>query len=106
MYLMLMSLASSTNVFPIKLITSNEKSDLDLRKADQVCEIVAETSAGEILSMFILGKLRNPRFFKNIKPLPCQYVTQRVRRFVKSSKTGSINAVWMKEKLLLLLSTA
>ena len=35
------------------------------------------SAAGERLEMFVIGKFKKPRCFKNIKQLPCRYRTQK-----------------------------
>lgn len=38
---------------------------------------VAASAIGENLQMYLVGKFKHPRFFKNIKHLPCQYKKQK-----------------------------
>ena len=39
--------------------------------------MAAASATGEKLSMFVIGKSKKPRCFKNIKHLPCQYTSQK-----------------------------
>ena len=38
--------------------------------------LAAANAAGKKLPMFVIGKLKSPRCFKNIKHLPCRYCSQ------------------------------
>ena len=42
----------------------------------RLTELAAANTAGEKLSMFVIGKSKSPRCFKNIKHLPCRYRSQ------------------------------
>ena len=39
--------------------------------------MAAANSVGNKLPLFVVGKAKNPRCFKNIKKLPCRYRSQR-----------------------------
>ena len=39
--------------------------------------LAAANSVGNKLPLFVVGKAKNPRCFKNIKKLPCRYRSQR-----------------------------
>ena len=43
----------------------------------RITGLAAANATGEKLPMFVVGKARNPRCFKNIKKLPCRYRAQR-----------------------------
>ena len=73
-----MSLASSTNVFPIKPIISKGKSAPEGKKSKvRAAGMAAASATGEKLPIFIIGKSKNSCCFKNIKHLSCQYVAQK-----------------------------
>ena len=50
------------------------------------------SAAGERLEMFVIGKFKKPRCFKNIKQLPCRYRTQK-----KSWMTGVLFEEWVRK---------
>ena len=54
--------------------------------------MVAASATGEKFPMFIIGKSKNSRCFKNIKRLPCQYVAQK-----KISMNGQIFIHWVRK---------
>ena len=39
-------------------------------------EMSAASAMGEKLPLLVIGKSKNPRFFKNVKSLPCMYKAQ------------------------------
>ena len=39
-------------------------------------EMSAVSAIGEKLPLLVIGKSKNPRFFKNVKSLPCMYKAQ------------------------------
>ena len=49
-----------------------------LRKI-RITGMVAANAMGDKLPMFLIGKAKNPRCFKNVKFLPCRYRNQRKR---------------------------
>ena len=52
--------------------------------------VASET--GEKLEMFVIGKSKKPRCFKNVKQLPCQYRAQK-----KSWMTGVLFEEWVRK---------
>ena len=57
--------------------------------------MAAASATGEKLPMFVIGKAKNPRCFKNIKQLPCRYRNQK-----KSWMTGVLFGEWLKILIL------
>ena len=43
----------------------------------RITALAAANAVGNKLPMFVIGKAKNPRCFKNIKKLPCRYRSQR-----------------------------
>ena len=43
----------------------------------RITGLAAANAVGNKLPMFVIGKAKNPRCFKNIKKLPCRYRSQR-----------------------------
>ena len=43
----------------------------------RITGLAAANTVGNKLPMFVIGKVKNPRCFKNIKKLPCRYRSQR-----------------------------
>ena len=43
----------------------------------RITGLAAANAVGNKLPMFVIGKTKNPRCFKNIKKLPCRYRSQR-----------------------------
>lgn len=88
-------LASPTNAFPIKPITSKGESALGRGKSKvRKTEMATGSATGKKFLMFIIGKLKNRRCFKNVKKLPCQYVSQKKSKMkVKSWKAGFLNLI-------------
>ena len=43
----------------------------------RITPLAAANAVGNKLPMFVIGKAKNPRCFKNIKKLPCRYRSQR-----------------------------
>ena len=43
----------------------------------RITGLAAANTVGNKLPMFVIGKVKNPRCFKNIKKLPCRYRWQR-----------------------------
>ena len=54
--------------------------------------MAAASAAGEKLPIFVIGKSAKPRYFKNVKSLPCRYRSQ-----VKSWLNSFFFDVWVKE---------
>lgn len=91
LYLMPICLASPTNAFPIKPITSKGESALGRGKSKvRKTEMATGSATGKKFLMFIIGKLKNRRCFKNVKKLPCQYVSQK-----KSKMNSQILEGWV-----------
>ena len=73
--------------------------------------MAAASATRKKLPMFIIDKSKNPRCFKNVNYLPCEYVVQK-KNWInnQTSKAGSVNLIWnsawIKEKLLLSLTIA
>ena len=53
--------------------------------------MAAASAAGEKLEMFVLGKSKKPRCFKNVRQLPCQYRAQK-----KSWMAGVLFEEWVR----------
>ena len=72
------SLVFSFNVSQIKPITAKEKSVPGGKKSKvRFTGMAAANATGEKLPMFVIGKVKNPRCFKNVKHLPCEYKSQK-----------------------------
>ena len=54
--------------------------------------MAAANAMGDKLPMFVIGKAKNPRCFKNGKFLPCRYRNQR-----KSWMDGKLFEEWLRE---------
>ena len=54
--------------------------------------MVAASATGEELEMFVIGKSKKPRSFKNIKQLSCRYRAQK-----KSWMTGVLFQEWVRK---------
>ena len=54
--------------------------------------MAAANTMGDKLPMFVIGKTKNPRWFKNVKFLPCRYRNQR-----KSWMDGKLFEEWLRE---------
>ena len=54
--------------------------------------MTAANAVGDKLPMFVIGKANNPRYFKNVKFLPCRYRNQR-----KSWIYGKLLEAWLRE---------
>ena len=54
--------------------------------------MAAANAMGGKLPMFVIGKAKNPRCFKNVKFLPCRYRNQR-----KSWMGGKLFEEWLRE---------
>ena len=52
----------------------------------------AASTTGEKLPLLVIGKSKNPRCFKNVKPLPCMYKAQE-----KSWMDSEIFTEWIKQ---------
>ena len=64
-------------VFPRKHTTSKEKSVLGSKSKLRFTGMAAASATREKLPMFVIGKSKKPRYFQNIKHLPCQYTSQK-----------------------------
>ena len=100
----------SINVFQIKHITSKEKSVPEKKKSKvRLIGMAAASATGEKLPMFLIWKSKNPRCFKNVKHLPCEYKSEK-KRWMNSEVFEEWvhkldrNFVQMIEKLLLSLT--
>ena len=74
-----MSLGYFTNVFQTKhtnSITSERCSGGKLSKV-RITGMASANAAGDKLPMFVIGKARKPRCFKNVTCLPCRYRHQK-----------------------------
>ena len=58
----------------------------------RITGMVATNAIGDKLPMFVIGKAKNPRCFKNVKFLPCRYRNQR-----KSWMGGKLFEEWLRE---------
>ena len=54
--------------------------------------MTAASATGEKLIIFVIGKSKKPRYFKNAKQLPCRYRTQK-----KSWMTGILFEEWVRK---------
>ena len=86
-----------------------EKCSGEKKSKIRLTEIAAASAIEEKLPMFVIWKSKNPRCFKNVKHLPCEYKSQKKSwMIVRSLKSGSVNStesfVQMIEKLLLSLT--
>ena len=80
-----MSLACSTSVCYLKgtYYLSGEKSSGGKNSKVRLTGRAAAIATGEKLEMFVIGKSKKSRCFKNVKQLPCRYRAQK-----KSWMTG------------------
>ena len=67
----------------------------------RITGMAAANAMGDKLPMFIIGKAKNSRCFKNVKFLPCRYRNQRKRWMGNCLKSGSeswTGSLLLKEK--------
>ena len=57
----------------------------------QLTGLATANATGEKLSMFVIGKSAKPRYFKNVKNLPCRYRSQN-----KSWMDGNLFTEWVR----------
>ena len=81
----------SINVSQIKHVTSKEKS-VPGKKVFRLTGMAAASATGEKLPMFVIWKSKNPRCFKNVKHLPCEYKSQK-----KSWMNSEIFEEWVRK---------
>ena len=43
----------------------------------RITGLAAANAVGDKLPMFVIGKSKSPRYFKNVRSLPCRYPSQR-----------------------------
>lgn len=73
-----MSLGCFNNASYLRQIIYLEKNVLEGKNSKvPLTGKVAASAIGENLQMYLVGKFKHPRFFKNIKHLPCQYKKQK-----------------------------
>ena len=83
----------SINVSQIKHINSKEKSVPGKKKSKvRLTGMAAASATGEKLPMFVIWKSKNPRCFKNVKHLPCEYKSQK-----KSWMNSEIFEEWVRK---------
>ena len=58
----------------------------------RITGMASANAAGDKLPMFVIGKARKPRCFKNVKFLPCRYRHQKNRWM-----DGILFEVWVRE---------
>ena len=58
----------------------------------RIPSMASANAAGDKLPMFVIGKARKPRCFKNVKFLPCRYRHQK-----KSWMDGILFEEWLRE---------
>ena len=54
-----------------------EKCSGEKKSKFRLTEMAAASAIGEKLPMFVIWKSKNPRCFKNVKHLPCEYKSQK-----------------------------
>ena len=87
-----MSLACSTSAYHLKLTAYLEKSVLEARWTVRWTGMAAASGTGEKLEMFVIGKSKKPRCFKNVKQILCRYRAQK-----KSWITGVLFEEWARK---------
>ena len=58
----------------------------------RLTDMAAASATVEKLEMFVIGKSKKPRCFKNVKQLPCRYRAQK-----KSWMTGVLLEEWVRK---------
>ena len=71
---------------------SREKCSGGKNRKVRLTGMAAASATGEKLEMFVIGKSKKPRCFKNVKQLPCRYRAQK-----KSWMTGVLFEEWVRK---------